>query len=123
MATELENYFLQKEEPIKGCLLALREIILHHNKEITPAWKYGMPFFCYKGKMFCYLWVHKKYQEPYLGIVEGKRINHQKLIIEKRSRMKIMLFDPHKDIPIKTVNTILKQAIKLYTDGTVKIKH
>ena len=121
MISNLDNYYLQKEEPIKSCLLALREIILSQDKEITPEWKYGMPFFCYKGKMFCYLWVHKKSLQPYLGIVEGKRIHHPKLIEEKRSRMKVMLFDPEKDLPVKEIKTVLHTAIDLYKSGVIKI--
>lgn len=73
-----------------------------------------MPFYCYHGKMFCYLWVHKKFHQPYIGIVEGKKIQHPKLIQEKRARMKIMLFDPEKDIPVKTLNSILKEVVSLY---------
>lgn len=73
-----------------------------------------MPMYYYRGKMFCYLWIHKKYKQPYLGIVEGKRIDHPRLIQEKRARMKIMLFDPAKDLPVKTVNLILKEALKFY---------
>jgi len=64
--------------------------------------------------MFCYLWVHKKYHQPYLGLVEGKKLNHPALIVEKRARMKIMLFDPEKDIPVKTIRSILGTAIRLY---------
>ena len=122
MLGEIDNFYLQKEEPIKGCLLALREIILSQDKDISGVWKYGMPFFTYNGKMFCYLWVHKKYHQPYLGIVEGKKFSHPDLIIEKRSRMKIILFDPNKDLPIKTIETILQQAIKLYKTGEIKLK-
>jgi hypothetical protein len=112
--TELDNFYLQKPEPVKGCLLALRDIILSQDNKITAAWKYGMPFFCYKDKMFCYLWVHKKYRQPYLGIVEGKQITHPDMIIEKRSRMKIMLFDPGADLPVETIERILKQVLALY---------
>ncbi len=43
--------------------LASREIILKQDKDIAPAWKYKTPFFCYKGKMFCYLCFHKKYKK------------------------------------------------------------
>jgi Domain of unknown function (DU1801) len=117
----LDNFYLQKEEPIKSCLLALRQIILSQDAAITAAWKYGMPFFCYQGKMFCYLWVHKKLLQPYIGIVEGKHIIHPELIQEKRSRMKIMLLDANKDLPIKKINSILQQAINLYKTGVVKI--
>lgn len=110
----VDNWFLQKDEPIKSCLQFLREYILKQNAGSTEAWKYGMPFFCYKGKMFCYLWVHKKYGQPYLGIVEGKKIEHPDLIIEKRARMKILLLNPDRDIPIRKINAILKEVLALY---------
>jgi len=110
-----DNFFLNQKEPEKGCLLALRGIVLKQDPQISPAWKYGMPFFCYKGKMFCYLWVHKKLHQPYLGIVEGKRINHPNLIIEKRSRMKIILFDPKETF-------LLKQLKRFYSKQSIYIK-
>jgi Domain of unknown function (DU1801) len=122
MINDLDNFYLQKEEPVKSCLLALRKIILAQDKDIAVAWKYGMPFFCYKGKMFCYLWVHKKLHQPYLGIVEGKHIHHPQLVMEKRSRMKTMLFDANKDLPIKTIKAIIKEAVGLYKKGVVKLK-
>ena len=64
--------------------------------------------------MCCYLWVHKKYQQPYIGIVEGNHMNHPDLIIEKRARMKILLIDPAKDIPVEKVDVILKDVLALY---------
>ncbi|MEZ4911153.1 MAG: DUF1801 domain-containing protein [Saprospiraceae bacterium] len=122
MMRELDNFYLQQDEPIKGTLIALREIILQQDEDVTNAWKYGMPFFCYKGKMFCYLWVHKKYKQPYIGIVEGKRFDEPFLIQEDRSRMKIMLFDPNEDLPLQTIEDILQKAINLYKTGEIKIK-
>ena len=118
--TQLDNFYLQKDEPIRGCLLALKDIILKQDENVSAEWKYGMPFFCYKGKMFCYLWVHKKYHQPYIGIVEGQRFNHPNLIIENRSRMKIMLFEADKDLPVETIGDILKQALDLYRTGVIK---
>ncbi|MBA2612503.1 MAG: DUF1801 domain-containing protein [Bacteroidetes bacterium] len=120
--SDLDNFYLKKEEPSKSCLLALREIILAQDKHITTELKYGMPFFCYKGKMFCYLWLNKKSSEPYIGIVEGKLVDHPQLITEKRSRMKIILFNPKKDLPIKTIRLILKQTLDLYRKGVIKFK-
>ncbi len=118
----LDNYYLSKEENLRHCLLALRDIILSMDDAITPAWKYGMPFFLYKGKMFCYLWVKKDTGIPYIGIVEGKRIEHPDLILEERARMKIMLFDIHKDLPVKKIKFILEQILDLYRSGEIKIK-
>lgn len=71
----LENFYLQQPPDTGECLIALRSIILSQDPAIINVLKYGMPFFCYKEKMFCYLWVHKKYHQPYLGIVEGRHID------------------------------------------------
>ncbi|KIO79046.1 hypothetical protein TH53_00070 [Pedobacter lusitanus] len=120
MITASDNFYLQKEEPVRSCLLALSEIILKQDQDIAAAWKYGMPFFYYKGKMFCYLWVHKKLHQPYIGIVEGKRLDHPDLITEKRSRMKIMLFNAAEDLPLTTIETVLQQALALYKTGIVQ---
>jgi Domain of unknown function (DU1801) len=114
MLKPADNYFLQQEEPAKSCLLALRKIICSYDININEAWKYGMPFYCYHDKMFCYLWTHRKYRQPYLGIVEGNNIHHPLLIQENRARMKIMLIDPQQDIPIKTIESILKKALALH---------
>jgi hypothetical protein len=110
----IDNYFLQQDEPVRSCMQFLRELILKQNKHISEAWKYGMPFYYYKEKMVCYLWVHKKYQQPYLGLVEGNAIHHPDLIIEKRARMKILLVNPLEDIPIDKINLILKEMLALY---------
>lgn len=114
MLRPIDHWFLQKDEPFKSCLQFLRKNILAQDKNITEAWKYGMPFFCYKGKMFCYLWTHKKHQQPYIGFVEGNRLENPELIQEKRARMKILLIDPEKNIPVRKINSLIKEALKLY---------
>lgn len=118
----LDDFFLQQDEPIKSCLLALRGIIVSQDKEVTISLKYGMPCFCYKGKMLCYLWVHKKYKQPYILLVEGKRFEDPELIAESRSRMKIMLFDPNEDLPKDKIERILQKAISFYKLGEIKTK-
>jgi hypothetical protein len=52
--------------------------------------------------------------KPYIGILEGKKINHPALMQEKRTRMKILLIDQELDIPIKKINGILKEVIALH---------
>jgi len=122
MLEELHNYYLNKEEPNKSCLLALRSIILDQDTNITETQKWGMPCFCYKKKMFCYLWTDKKTNEPYILMVEGKYLDHPKLEVGDRSRMKIFRVNPNKDLPIKTIENILQKALDLYRTGVIKIK-
>jgi uncharacterized protein DUF1801 len=114
MLSPVDKYFQKQAEPVKSCLEFLRSHILNTDADISESWKYGMPFYCYDGKMFCYLWVDKKFKQPYLGVVEGNKIDHPELLKEKRSRMKILLIDPDKNIPIKKINGILKEVLKLY---------
>jgi hypothetical protein len=122
MLEELHNYYLTHTEPNKSCLLALRSIILNQDENITETQKYGMPCFCYKKKMFCYLWTDKKTNEPYILMVEGKLLNDPELEEGNRSRMKIFRVNPDQDIPVKTIESILQNALNLYRTGVIKIK-
>lgn len=122
MIKELEAYYLEKKEPHKGCLLALRSIILEQDPNVTETMKWGMPCFCYMKKMFCYLWTDKKTDEPYILFVEGKHLHHPKLEVGKRARMKIFRVDPHKDLPITDIVLLLNEALNLYKNGTIPIK-
>lgn len=114
MVRDIDDWYLEKTEPNKSCLQALRTWIPNLDEQISEAWKYRMPFFCFKGKMFCYLWIDKKSNQPYIGIVEGGKIEHPALIQDKRARMKIMYIDPNADLPIQTIREILEQAMTFY---------
>lgn len=120
MNSSTDNFYLNKIEPNKSCLLALRTIILKKNNKITETTKYGMPCFCYEKKPFCYLWTDKKTDEPYLLLVEGKHLNHPDLEIGTRKKMKILRIDPNKDLPIDSLTQIIKAALNLFTSGAIK---
>lgn len=121
MIREIDRYYYSKEEPVQGCLLTLRSIILEQDPEISETRKWSMPCFTYKKKMFCFLWTEKNTNEPYILMVEGNSLNHPLLEKGERSRMKILRIRPSADIPIKTVKTILNDALDLYRKGTIKI--
>jgi len=122
MVEQLHNYYLNKEEPNRACLLALRDIILTQDANITEVQKWGMPCFCYKNKMFCCLWTDKKTEEPYILMVEGKYLDHLELEEGNRSRMKVFRVSPNEDLPIRTIEVILQKALDLYRTGTIKTK-
>ncbi|MEO0896769.1 MAG: DUF1801 domain-containing protein [Bacteroidota bacterium] len=111
---ELDQYYLNQDEPNRSCLLALREIILAQDERISETRKWGMPCFCLGKKMFCFLWIDKKTQEPYLLMVEGQRMTHPQLEEGNRSRMKIFRLQAEQDLPLKTINDILEEGIALY---------
>lgn len=123
MIDELYNYYLGQEEPQKSCLFVLRDIILKQDTDISETVKYGMPCFCYKKKMFCYLWTDSKTNEPYILFVEGKLLNNPELEAGSRSRMKILRINPTEDLPLTLIKSLLNEALDLYRNGTIMIKH
>lgn len=114
---DLEQFYSRKEEPVKSCLQALRRLVLAQHPQITEAWKYRMPFFCYRGKMLCYAWVDRKTEQPYMGIVQGRQIEHPALLQDKRAKMKILPLDPEQELPEATVRHILGLALALYPEN------
>jgi len=114
MLKSVDSFYANKDEPLRSTLMALSTIILFTNNHLASSIKYGMPFFSYGKKMFCYLWVDKTTKEPYIGIVEGKNIDHPKLEQGDRKRMKIFRIDSAKDLPVKEINEVLQLALKLY---------
>ncbi|MFN0289891.1 DUF1801 domain-containing protein [Pedobacter helvus] len=113
MLSELDQFYLKQEEPFKSCLLGLRDIILSVDKDITAEWKYKLPFFYYRNKMLCYLWIHKKYKQPYIGFVDGNLLEDEDLLVEKRAKMKILLVNPHEDLPLSKINNLLKLNLQI----------
>ncbi len=122
MTEDFDAYYLSQEEPNKSCLLALRSIIVKQDESVIETKKYGMPCFCYQKKMFCYLWVDKKTQEPYILFVEGKHMHHPMLETGTRARMKIFRINANEDLPIRTLEELLQQSLELYRNGTIAIK-
>ena len=73
-----------------------------------------MPCFCYKDKMFVYLWTDKnKNDEPYILFVDGRYLNHPQLETGKRKRMKILRVNPKHEMPLDTITLLLNQALDL----------
>lgn len=123
MIEELYNYYLGQEEPQKSCLLTLRDIILKQDTDISETVKYGMPCFCYKKRAFCYLWIDNKTNEPYILFVEGNFLDIPELETGNRSRMKILRINPIEDLPLTLIVSSLNEALNLYRNGTIIIKH
>ena len=122
MIPESNNYYLSKEEPNQGCLLALRKFILNQDENISETIKWGIPCFSYKNRMFVFLSINKKSKHPYLLWVEGNRLSHPLLKQENRAKMKSFYVDPNKDIDIESLSIILANAISFYETGIIKTK-
>jgi hypothetical protein len=110
----IENFFLSQENPQKECLLALRQIVMSWDENITENWKYGLPFYYYNGKPFCYFWKDKKTNEHYIGLVRATNLVHPFLIKGTRKKMKILPVNPTEDIPLDVIHQLFDELRKAY---------
>ena len=112
MQEKIEQYYFDKPEPLKSTLLYIRGHLLR-DPDITESWKYGLPFFDYKKKYFCYFHL-KKTELPYLAFTQGKRIDHPALHMGDRKQIAVLHFDPQSDFPIETLDEILEIAKEVH---------
>ena len=115
--TELDSYYIKQQEPTRSCLLALRQIILECDPRITPEWKYRLPFFYFNGRMMCYLWKDKKTQQPYIGFMNGKEMNHPKLDLGTRKKVMVYAIDVEKDLPKEEIEQLIQLSYSLILDN------
>lgn len=114
MLNYVDNYFFSLPEPEQSCLLYVRSFMLSYSKHISEAWKFNTPFYYYKGKWLCYVSTNKKNKSIYIGFIKGHLMQHTKLVSEGRKQIKVFHLDANKDIDVKSLNAIMKKALKLY---------
>ena len=112
MNQELENYYLKQPEPIQGCLLALRSIILSIDKEVSHRRLYQIPFFYYKEKKLAFLWVNRK--KLLFGIITDKSILTFPEGVKPKDQYETLEIKPSEDIPIEEVVGRIQKQINVY---------
>lgn len=115
MNRELENYYLKHSEPIQGCLLALKSIILSVNKDVSHRRAYQIPFFYYKEKKLAFLWVNRK--QLLFGIVTDSSMFEPREGARRRNQYETIPIDLNEDIPVKEITELLLRQIKLYDNA------
>jgi len=114
MLQQVQNFYLNLQEPNKSYFLALNDLVLEYNEAMSLQWKYSTPFFYYKNKPFCYFWKDKKTSEPYIGVVKGILLDHPMLEQGNRKKMKIIRLNPCVDIPVESLYEVFTMATAFY---------
>jgi hypothetical protein len=110
MLNELDNFYFSLPEPDQSTYLFLRCAILDHSKHLTEHYKFKTAFFHYKGKWFCYFGIEKKSQRLYIGFIKGSQMKNKHLFAGNRTMIKILYIDKQKDIDLKILKQVLKEA-------------
>ncbi|MDR2915151.1 MAG: DUF1801 domain-containing protein [Tannerella sp.] len=102
----LNSYYEKQEAMIRECLLALKDIILSVDDNITHVRKYQIPFFCYKEFNLGFLWVRRK--KIIVGFIEDKKLC-QPTSGKRRDKIVMMMeINPLEDIAV----SIIKQNMR-----------
>jgi hypothetical protein len=93
-------------------MLFLRRHLLSYNKNISESFKYMTISYDYKGKMICFL--HLKDDYVYLCFANAKKLKaHPKLLAEGRKTYKAFKCYVNKNIDVRSLNAILKNACEI----------
>lgn len=112
MSAQLEQYYAKQPEPIQGCLLALKDIILAISPYVTHQRKFQIPFFYYNDKKICFLWVTRK--KLLLGFVEDKKIHSPASGEKLKDKFEHLVIDPDADLPLELILEKIGRLIELY---------
>lgn len=114
MNTELEDYYLKHPEPVRGCLFALKQIIMSVSDQVTHGRKYQVPFFSYKGKKLGFLWMNRK--KLILGFVTDKSVLLPVEGTRLKDQLEMIQIDPNADLPKEMIVEKIRELIRLYEE-------
>lgn len=109
-----ELYILNLKEPFLGIALQIKDTIELTIPEIELKYKFNIPFYYYKGKMFCYLNFSAKRNYFDLCFYTSNKLepfNHL-LVSEKRKVVKSMRIYQEEDFDYELLVDILKELSK-----------
>ena len=92
-------------------MLFLRRHILDYNPHIAETFKYMTLYYEYKGKGICFM--HLKDDYVYLGFYSRGKLKHPKLHAEGRKVIKLFKCFINKNVDVRSLNSILKEACKI----------
>ena len=107
-----EDYILNQPEPYKSILLQLQVAIELSVPILELKYKWKVPYYYYKGKPFCYLYVTKGYVD--VGFWGGAHLDKYSkyLVSENRKVMKSLRYFTLDDIDQEILVMVLMEAEK-----------
>ncbi|MCF8322089.1 MAG: DUF1801 domain-containing protein [Flavobacterium sp.] len=111
-----ENYLFKQPEKYQSILYYLVDVINQTVPSASLEFKWGVPYFYYRNKPFCYLAPNHKKGFVDLGFAKGFQLqNHQDILIsENRNTVKSLRYFSLESIEHETLIQVIKEAVSLY---------
>ena len=110
-------YILQQPEKYRDILLHIIAVIEQTLPEATLEYKWGIPYFYYKKKPFCYLNASHKHEFVDVGFAKGFQLKsyQEHLIADKgRNTIKSLRYFSIEMIDNAVLIAVIQEAKKLY---------
>ena len=111
-----DEYIYRQPEKYKVMLLHLISVFEREVLDLELLFKWGIPYFYYKKKMFCYLAPNHKRGFVDAGFARGFQLkrNQNFLVDEKRNTVKSLRYYSLEDIDNAILEDVIREAATLY---------
>lgn len=111
-----EEYILRQSEEFQQILFYVIDVVEHELTDAELLLKWGVPYFYYKRKPFCYLAPNKKKGFVDVGFAKGFQLKfHQDVLVdENRNTVKSLRFFKIDSIEDEIVRSVIREAKTLY---------
>lgn len=111
-----DEYILRQPKQYQDIMLYLISVVEQNVTELVLHFKWGIPYFYYKNKPFCYLAPNHKNGFVDIGFAKGYQLkmNQDYLIGEKRNTVKSLRYYDLNSIENHILESVIEEAIQLY---------
>jgi hypothetical protein len=111
-----DEYIYRQPEKFKTIVLHLISVFERELPELELLFKWGIPYFYYKKKPFCYLAPNHKKGFVDAGFARGFQLkrNQDCLVDENRNTVKSLRYYNLEDIDNTTLEDVIREAVSLY---------
>lgn len=111
-----DEYIFNQPEKYKSILLYLIDVVHQTIPNASLIFKWGIPYFYYKNKTFCYLAPNHKKGFVDLGFARGFQLesNQEILVSKNRNTVKSLRYFNFDSIEQDVLISVLLEAITLY---------
>ena len=109
-----EEYILAKPEPWRSMLMELQAVIKHTVPDVEESYKWHLPFYSLKGKMFCFLNFRKTFVD--VGFPKGILIRGFDDVLiagEGRKQLRSLRYHALEEIDVHKLEQVLKSVASL----------
>ena len=111
-----EDYIFRQPEMYREMLLHIVAVVEYELRDTELLFKWGIPYFYYKKKPFCYLAPNHKRKFVDVGFAKGFQLlkNQDFLVDEKRNTVKSLRYTTLEGIDNSILKSVIEEAKTLY---------